>query len=66
MRNQQASILNIEKQLGLVARQINEQSPVGLPCNTEQNPKVTHVKTAKYEKSFTPMTLVLNEYQKMV
>ena len=42
-RNQQASILNIEKQLGHLAQQIKERRPGGLPSNTENNPKGAHI-----------------------
>ncbi|KAL7597747.1 uncharacterized protein LOC128134133 [Lactuca sativa] len=38
LRNQQASIHNIETQLGQLAQQINQRSPGKLPSKTENNP----------------------------
>ncbi|XP_023748419.1 uncharacterized protein LOC111896683 [Lactuca sativa] len=38
LRNQQASIHNIEKQLGKLAQQINQRAPGELLSNTENNP----------------------------
>ena len=56
--NQQASIHDIEKQLGQLAQQINRRAPGELPSNTEQNPRMAHVNaiTTNSEKIFTPLT----------
>ncbi|KAI3766148.1 hypothetical protein L2E82_16199 [Cichorium intybus] len=43
LRNQQASILNIETQVGQISRVLHERFPGTLPSNTEQNPNA-HVK----------------------
>ncbi|XP_023767337.1 uncharacterized protein LOC111915929 [Lactuca sativa] len=58
LTNQQASILNIEKQLGQLGKQINERSLGGLPGNTEQNPKGAHIQavTIKSRKIITHLT----------
>ena len=58
LRNQQASILNIEKQLGQFAHQVNERRPGELPSKTENNPSMENVNviTSSYEKIFTPLT----------
>ncbi|XP_023767897.1 uncharacterized protein LOC111916464 [Lactuca sativa] len=56
-RNQQASILNIEKQLGQLAQQIKERRLGGLPSNTENNPKSAHINimTTRSGKIITPL-----------
>ncbi|XP_052626843.1 uncharacterized protein LOC128133436 [Lactuca sativa] len=56
LRNQQASILNIEKQLGQLAHQVNERRSCQLPSNAENNPRMENVNavTSSYEEIFTP------------
>ncbi|XP_076921175.1 uncharacterized protein LOC143582519 [Bidens hawaiensis] len=39
MKNQGASIQNLERQIGEIASRLNERPPVTLPSNTEQNPR---------------------------
>ena len=39
MRGQKASIQNIEKQVGQMAKMLSERPHGGLPGNTEPNPK---------------------------
>ncbi|XP_076891319.1 uncharacterized protein LOC143542665 [Bidens hawaiensis] len=39
MKNQGASIQNLERQMGDIASRLNERPPGTLPSNTEQNPK---------------------------
>src|SRR5262249_39171357 len=38
-RNQEASIHNLEKQIGQLAKMLSERAPGSLPGNTEANPK---------------------------
>ncbi|XP_052627764.1 uncharacterized protein LOC111897230 [Lactuca sativa] len=56
LRNQQESILNIEKQLVQLAHQVNERRPGQLPSNTENNPRMENVNvvTSNYGEIFTP------------
>ncbi|XP_023757312.1 uncharacterized protein LOC111905824 [Lactuca sativa] len=58
LRNQQASILNIEKQLGKLAHQVNERRPGELPSKTENNLRMENVNviTFSYGEVFTPLT----------
>ena len=57
MRNQQASILNIEKQLGQLAQQVNQRATRELPSNTEKNTRIAHLNviTTSSENSFYPL-----------
>ncbi|KAL7594296.1 hypothetical protein Lser_V15G28541 [Lactuca serriola] len=68
LRNQQASILNIEKQLGQLVRKVNERRPGGLPSNTESNPKGAHINivTTRSGKIITPLASIQNEDPKPV
>ncbi|XP_023734714.1 uncharacterized protein LOC111882581 [Lactuca sativa] len=58
LRNQQASILNIEKQLGQLAHQVNKKRPGELPSKTENNPRMENVNaiTSSYGEIFIPLT----------
>ncbi|XP_052627065.1 uncharacterized protein LOC128133603 [Lactuca sativa] len=57
LRNQQASIHNIETQLGQLAQQINQRSPGKLPSKTENNPRGAHINivTTRSGKIITPL-----------
>lgn len=68
LSNQQASILNIEKQLGELARKFNERTSGGLRSDTEQNPKVAHINIVmtRSGKVITPLTSISNEDPKEV
>lgn len=61
LRNQQASIWNIEQQIGQLSRQFNERLSGTLPRNTETNPK-PHVKvvTTKSGKIINPLIPLTN------
>ncbi|XP_023731763.1 uncharacterized protein LOC111879529 [Lactuca sativa] len=66
LRNQQASILNIEKQLGQHAKQFNGRTPGGLLSDTEKNPKGAHINivTTRSGKIVTPLTPIPSTDQK--
>ncbi|KAL7615461.1 hypothetical protein Lser_V15G05949 [Lactuca serriola] len=66
LRNQQASIHNIETQLRKLAQQINQRSPGELPSKTENNPQGTHINivTTRSGKIITPLAPVQNEAPK--
>ncbi|XP_023770224.1 uncharacterized protein LOC111918840 [Lactuca sativa] len=66
--NQQASILNTEKQLGQIALQINKRRPGGLPSNTENNLKGAHINimTTRSGKIITPLAPIQKEDPKLV
>ncbi|XP_023760373.1 uncharacterized protein LOC111908806 [Lactuca sativa] len=64
LKNQQESILNIEKQLGQLAHQVNERRPGQLPSKTENNPRMGNVNavTSSYGKIFTPAQKISKSY----
>ncbi|XP_052620935.1 uncharacterized protein LOC128126837 [Lactuca sativa] len=66
LRNQQASIHNIETQLGKLAQQINQRSPGKLPSKTENNPRGAHINivTMRSGKIITPLAPIQNEAPK--
>ncbi|XP_023733094.1 uncharacterized protein LOC111880913 [Lactuca sativa] len=66
LRNQQASIHNIETQLGQLAQQINQRSPGELPSKTENNPRGTHINivTTRSGKIITPLAPIQTEAPK--
>ncbi|XP_023764277.1 uncharacterized protein LOC111912785 [Lactuca sativa] len=68
LRNQQASILNIEKQLGQLAQQVNERRPGALPSNTKSNLKGAHISivTTRSGKITTPLAPIQQEDPKLV
>ncbi|XP_052624758.1 uncharacterized protein LOC128132285 [Lactuca sativa] len=66
LRNQQASIHNIETQLGQLAQQINQRSLGELPSKTENNPGGAHINilTTRSGKIITPLAPIQNEAPK--
>ncbi|XP_052624837.1 uncharacterized protein LOC128132355 [Lactuca sativa] len=66
LRNQQASIHNIETQLGKLAQQINQRSLGELPSKTKYNPRGAHINivTTRSRKIITPLAPVQNEAPK--
>ncbi|XP_023750329.1 uncharacterized protein LOC111898666 [Lactuca sativa] len=66
LRNQKASIHNIETQLGQLAQQINQRSPGELPSKTENNPRGTHINivTTRSGKIITPLAPIQTEETK--
>ncbi|KAI3780136.1 hypothetical protein L2E82_10074 [Cichorium intybus] len=59
LRNQQASILNIETQIGQIARVLHERFPGTLPSNTEQNPNAqVNAITTRSGKISEPLILI--------
>ncbi|KAL7609424.1 hypothetical protein Lser_V15G10314 [Lactuca serriola] len=66
LRNQQASIHNIETQLGQLAQQINQRSSGEFPSKTENNPRGTHINivTTRSGKIITPLAPIQNEAPK--
>ncbi|XP_023737456.2 uncharacterized protein LOC111885433 [Lactuca sativa] len=63
LRNQQASIHNIETQLGQLAQPINQRSSGELPSKTENNPRGAHINivTTRSGKTITPLAPIQNE-----
>ena len=57
LRNQQASIHNIETQLGQLAQQINQRRPIELPSKTENNLRMENVNAiaTSFGEIFTPL-----------
>ncbi|XP_052622602.1 uncharacterized protein LOC128127907 [Lactuca sativa] len=66
LRNQQASIHNIETQLGQLAQQINQRSPGELPSKTENNPRGAQINivTTRSGKIITPLAPIQTEPSK--
>ena len=66
LRNQQASIHNIEMQLGQLAQQINQRSPGELPSKTENNPRGMQINivTTRSGKIITPLAPIQTELPK--
>ena len=66
LRNQQASIHNIETQLGQLAQQINQRSLGELPSKTKNNPRGAHINivTTRSGKIITPLAPIQNEAPK--
>ncbi|XP_052621827.1 uncharacterized protein LOC128127385 [Lactuca sativa] len=66
LRNQQASIHNIETQLGQLAQQINQRSPGELPSKTENNPQGAQINivTTRSGKIITPLAPIQTELSK--
>ncbi|KAI3752924.1 hypothetical protein L2E82_24966 [Cichorium intybus] len=59
LRNQQASILNIETQIGQIGRVLHERFPGTLPSNTEQNPNTqVNAITTRSGKISEPLILI--------
>ncbi|XP_023749864.1 uncharacterized protein LOC111898174 [Lactuca sativa] len=64
LRTQQASILNIEKQLGQLEHQVNERRPGQLPSKPENNPRMENVNavTSSYGEIFTHAQKISKPY----